>query len=286
MIEQVSLHTGRKNSKTTINQRIGAVTRFYAYQFEQGRIKKLPFTSLDRNSARSKDSSALAHTSSSTTTSTDLTLNSHTLLPKFLSLSDARTFIKALKPGRPRLQGVLMNLTGMRREEVALMTIDMIIELETEANKRVQGELVPLKIPAEIAKGKKSRTVYVTKNFAGKLRQYRILQRPKLAKKFKKKNGRDSNRLWLSHWGKELSVRNLNAVFTEASKKTGIYCTPHMLRHTFATHFFERTGDLRTLQKLMGHSHISTTTIYEHSSTEDRLGFMEQYQQEIDDLLI
>ncbi len=165
------------------------------------------------------------------------------------------------------------------------MPSSMIEELEFEANKRQQGELVPLNIPAEIAKGNKPRTVYVTKIFAGKLRQYRILERPKLAKKFKAKNGSDSKRFWLSNWGKELSVANLNTAFTEASEKTGIRCTPHMLRHTFATYFYERTGDLRTLQKLMGHSNISTTTIYEHSSTEDKLGFMEQYQQEIDDLL-
>ncbi len=285
MIEQVSLHTGRPNSNGTINQRVGAVIRFYNYQFEQGKIKKLPFTSHDITSVRSKDSDVLSHISTPTNTCNELTLKVHTPLPKYLSLSDARKFIKALKSGRPQLQGVLIIMTGMRREEVTRMPISMIEELEIEANKRSQGELVPLKIPAEIAKGKKSRVVYVTKIFAGKLRQYRILERPKLAKKFKIKNGYESNRLWISHWGGELSVGNLNAVFTDASKETGIYCTPHMLRHTFATYFFERTGDLRTLQKLMGHTAISTTTIYEHSSTEDRLGFMEQYQKEIDDLL-
>lgn len=285
MVEQISQHTGRRNSPGTINQRIGAVTRFYKYQHESGRISELPFTAQEIMSARSNDSSLLSHVSKSKIEVTDLALKTHTALPKHLSLSEARRFIKGFKSSRTRLQSVLMVMTGMRREEVTLMPVSMVEELEHAAKRCEQGELVPLSIPAEIAKGNKARTVYVTKLFAGKLRQYRVLERPKLAKKHKAKHGVESERFWLSHWGEELSVQDLNTKFSENSAKTGIRCTPHMLRHTFATYFFERTGDLRTLQKLMGHSNIETTTIYEHSSTVDKLGFAEQYQAEIDDLL-
>ena len=62
------------------------------------------------------------------------------------------------------------------------------------------------------------------------------------------------------------------------------YNETHTGSHTFATAFYTRTNDLRALQKLLGHSSITTTQIYEHSSTDDRLGFMDDFQAEIDKL--
>ena len=74
--------------------------------------------------------------------------------------------------------------------------------------------------------------------------------------------------LWLNHRGGRLTVRGVALVLDKAGKQAGIRTpvTPHVLRHTFATHLLDGGADLRVVQELLGHANLVTTQIYTHVS--------------------
>ena len=154
------------------------------------------------------------------------------------------------------------NLKGLRDRA--------IIEMLYSSGVRV-GELISLKIKDMdfkgktvnvLGKGKKERLLPVTSQAIDSIENY-LMKRP---------TGKDKDSIIFCNLkGGPLTERGVQYIIDTLARNCGIYrkITPHMLRHSFATHFLENGMNLRYLQALLGHSNLSTTEIYTHLSIEE-----------------
>ena len=175
-------------------------------------------------------------------------------LPKYLSAAEVDLLLSA--PEIKTELGLrdaaifqLMYASGLRVSELADLT--MMSFQEDQGVLRVIG------------KGNKERLVPVGKIAHQFLRDYVSEVRSKLLGK------KNEDALFVSHHGRKLTRQRIWQLITFYAKKVGIEKTvsPHVLRHSFATHLLERGADLRSVQLMLGHADISTTEIYTHVST-------------------
>jgi len=114
-------------------------------------------------------------------------------------------------------------------------------------------------------KGKKDRICALGKPSLLSLRNYlRARARAGLASK------RERGALFLNKFADRISARSIQRFFKRYLKEAGLSlnCTPHKLRHSFATHLLDAGADLRSVQEMLGHANLSSTQIYTHVSVE------------------
>lgn len=138
----------------------------------------------------------------------------------------------------------LMYGTGMRLSELIQLNI-----------RDVQGGRGEIRV---IGKGDKERIV----PFSGEAKRWIQLwlkERPALLKA-------EDEALFISKRGTRISHRNVQKRLSEWGIKQGVssHVTPHKLRHSFATHILESSGNLRAVQEMLGHESLSTTQVYTH----------------------
>ena len=109
-------------------------------------------------------------------------------------------------------------------------------------------------------KGKRQRQAPITETAANWITQYlNHLERDE----------QDPEAIFLNRFGKRITSRSIDRNFAAYLKSSGlsVRITPHTIRHTIATHWLENGMDLKTIQMLLGHTSLTTTTIYTHVSS-------------------
>ncbi|KAG8173624.1 hypothetical protein JTE90_020978 [Oedothorax gibbosus] len=127
----------------------------------------------------------------------------------------------------------------------------------------IQGLLIKVR-----GKGKKERVVPITQTAAHWLDNY-INHSLRDQDSSSHRREEDPQAVFLNKWGKRLSSRSIDRHFTQYLKASGLAATitPHTIRHTIATHWLEKGMDLKTIQMLLGHNSLATTTIYTQVSS-------------------
>ena len=173
-------------------------------------------------------------------------------LPKYLSIEEVDKLldIKLETPFDYRNKTMLEVLyaTGLRASELINLDLNNIDLKNMIVN--VYG------------KGSKERIVPLSKIAVNFLDIYINNYRDKLFVK----NQKPTDALFLNNHGKRITRQGLYKMIGETARKQGIQkeITPHVLRHSFATHMIECGADIRSVQELLGHENVVTTEVYTH----------------------
>jgi integrase/recombinase XerD len=176
-------------------------------------------------------------------------------LPKLLAPEQVARLLEAPDTRRPlgcrdRALLEVLYATGARVSEVAGLRTDALVQ---------GGEVVRL-----FGKRDKQRLVPLGRRAREALGQYLTRVRPQLEAR-----GSGSALVFLSHRGRALTRDRILRMVQDLAAQLGLpRVTPHVLRHSFATHMLENGADLRSIQELLGHANLGTTQKYTHASVE------------------
>ena len=163
-------------------------------------------------------------------------------LPKALTPEDVRKLLSVIPPTRRRDRLIVLLLYG------AGLRVSELCNL-----KKSDVDLDRGIITVRGGKGAKDRVVPISTTLAKEIKTY-LKERDDSSEYLLvevRRNAKD-----------KLSPKTVWYLLNRYGKKAGVKVTPHMLRHSFATHMLERGVDIRAIQELLGHSNLSTTQIY------------------------
>jgi len=176
-----------------------------------------------------------------------------TRLPRVLNLNEVEMLLDAPDTAtdegyRDRTMLELLYATGMRVSEMV--------------NLNVSNLNLNMKYVIAFGKGSKERIIPLGKTAVSFLDTYINVVRPRALHA----DNSEERHLFLSVYGKGLTRQRFWQIIKDYGQKAGIRkeLSPHILRHSFATHLLDNGADLRSVQELLGHSDISTTQIYTH----------------------
>lgn len=176
-------------------------------------------------------------------------------LPKALTSAEVDQLLKPESPETPsnlcdQAMLELAYASGLRLSELRGIRLEQIELGDGFAN--------------VIGKGNKERVVPVGSKAVAAIERYLSTGRPALV------NRKSPSNIFLTRRGTGFASVTLWLRVKNRAKRKGLErnITPHMLRHSFATHLLEHGADLRVIQELLGHSSISTTEVYTHVASE------------------
>ncbi|MDD2625837.1 MAG: tyrosine recombinase, partial [Bacilli bacterium] len=225
-----TLYNIKHYSKSSVSRKISTLRSFYKYLYDNELIDKNPFLFISLPKKEKK-------------------------LPRFVNYEDLDLILNSPDLNtdigvRDRLILELLYGTGIRVSELCNIKIDDI-DLK---NKTIRI----------IGKGNKERIVLYGEYCENILEKYININRKNLLK------DKDHSILILSNNGSNISVSTVQKILSNILKKVSIKknITPHVFRHTFATHLLNEGCDILTVKELLGHSSLDTTQIYTHVSNE------------------
>ena len=225
---------GRKPA--TLARKLAAIKAFYSFLVNEGYLDQNPAESLEASTKSQR-------------------------LPKFLSIQEMEAILD---------QPNLGTLTGYR--DKALLETMYATGMRVSETVKILLKKVDLKREYVIASGKgsKERMIPLGRKAIQYLQHYINFVRPQLLHAEQNKAAEQVEELFVTDWGGPMTRQRVNELINEYAKSAGITkkVTPHMLRHSFATHLLNNGTDLRVVQELLGHADISTTQIYTHVDVE------------------
>ncbi|MEW6408836.1 MAG: site-specific tyrosine recombinase XerD [Nitrospirota bacterium] len=185
-------------------------------------------------------------------------------LPRFLNIEDINNILEKPDINKPlgirdRAMLEVLYASGLRVSELVGMRVN---DINLEANYLIA-----------YGKGSKERVVPIGEQASKWVKEYMSSSRPKLLK------GKQSQSLFVGQGGRTLTRQRFWQTIKKYAHSSGIrdHVSPHVIRHSFATHLLQGGADLRSVQIMLGHSAISTTQIYTHIS----VGRLKKIHQEL-----